>query len=168
MGVDFGVWTSRTPGMGIEIERKFLVRNDGWRTEHGTRLIQGYLSRDKGRTVRVRIAGEAAWLTIKGLTTGISRAEFEYAIPVADAEQLLSLCEGPIIEKTRHLVEYEGTTWEVDEFHGANAGLVVAEVELDSESEFFARPAWLGDEVSGDVRYSNSSLSVMPFSLWPK
>ncbi len=154
--------------MPTEIERKFLVKSDGWRTEKGIHLSQGYLSRDKGRTVRVRIAGETAWLTIKGLTTGISRAEFEYEIPVADAVQLLKLCDGPIVEKTRHIVDYEGTTWEVDDFHGANAGLVVAEVELDAEDEAFETPPWIGEEVSGDVRYANSSLSVRPFCDWPK
>ena len=116
--------------MATEIERKFLVVGEGWRTGQGIRFIQGYLNRDKERTVRVRIAGAKAFITIKGITIGATRAEFEYEIPVAETEQLLKLCDGPLIEKTRHVVVYTGTTWEIDEFHGANAGLVVAEVEL--------------------------------------
>lgn len=152
--------------MPVEIERKFLVAGSEWKTATGTLYRQGYLSRNAGRTVRIRVAGEKAFLTIKGITQGISRAEFEYEIPLADAEELLKLCDGPLIEKTRHLVVEAGTTWEVDEFHGDNAGLVVAEVELDSEEETFARPDWLGREVTGDHRYSNSQLSVCPYREW--
>ena len=156
--------------MGIEIEHKFLVANDGWRqaATRQTRFSQGYLSRDPARTVRVRIAGEAAFLTIKGKTTGATRAEFEYAVPVADAQQLLALSDGPVVEKIRHLCPFEGMTWEVDEFLGANAGLVVAEIELASEHQAFERPAWLGDEVTGDGRYVNANLAVNPFSRWPR
>jgi len=154
--------------MGIEIERKFLVKGDGWRSQATcqTRFSQGYLSRDPARTVRVRIAGDAAFLTIKGATRGATRAEFEYAVPLADAQQMLALCDGPAVEKIRHLCPHEGMTWEVDEFLGANAGLVVAEIELQSEGQAFARPAWLGDEVTGDGRYVNANLVVKPFSSW--
>lgn len=154
--------------MGIEIERKFLVTGDGWRQPASaqTRFSQGYLSRDPARTVRVRIAGERAFLTIKGATQGATRAEFEYALPLADAQQLLAMCDGPVVEKIRHLCVHEGMTWEVDEFLGANAGLVVAEIELESEDQVFAHPAWLGAEVTGDARYVNANLAVRPFTSW--
>lgn len=154
--------------MGIEIERKFLVRDDGWRQQAGdaTRFSQGYLSRDPARTVRVRIAGEQAFLTIKGATTGATRAEFEYALPVPDAQQLLALADGPVVEKIRHLCVVDGLTWEVDEFLGANAGLVVAEIELQSEDQAFTRPAWAGDEVTGDARYVNANLAIRPYTAW--
>jgi adenylate cyclase len=154
--------------MGIEIERKFLVANDTWRAQaqHATRFSQGYLSRDPSRTVRVRIAGEQAFLTIKGATRGATRAEFEYAVPVADAQALLTMCDGPVVEKIRHLCLCDGMTWEVDEFLGANAGLVLAEIELEDEAQPFTRPAWLGDEVTGDGRYVNANLAVRPFTRW--
>lgn len=154
--------------MGIEIERKFLVAGEAWRDEASaqTRFSQGYLSRDPARTVRVRIAGEQAFLTIKGKTTGATRAEFEYAVPLVDAQALLAMSDGPVVEKIRHLCLFEGMTWEVDEFLGANAGLVVAEIELQSEGEAFARPAWLGEEVTGDGRYVNANLAVRPFTSW--
>lgn len=154
--------------MGIEIEHKFLVADEGWRqaATQQTRFSQGYLSRDPARTVRVRIAGDEAFLTIKGQTRGASRAEFEYAIPVADAQQLLAMSDGPVVEKIRHLCPHEGMTWEVDEFLGANAGLVVAEIELAAEGQAFARPAWLGEEVTGDARYVNANLAVKPFTSW--
>lgn len=154
--------------MGIEIERKFLVTGDGWRQQvtSRTRFSQGYLSRDPARTVRVRIAGDAAFLTIKGATTGATRAEFEYAVPLADAQQLLAMCDGPVVEKVRYLCPFEGMTWEVDEFLGANAGLVVAEIELEAEGQAFARPAWLGADVTGDARYVNANLAVRPFTGW--
>jgi adenylate cyclase len=152
--------------MATEIERKFLVVGDAWRQAHPTRICQGYLNRDKERTVRVRIAGQQAFLTIKGKSVGASRPEFEYAIPLADAEQLLLLCDGPVLEKNRHVLVHEGTTWEVDEFLGANAGLVVAEVELEHEDQPFAHPAWLGAEVTADPRYFNSNLAVEPYANW--
>jgi adenylate cyclase len=154
--------------MGIEIEHKFLVSSAGWRqaATRQTRFSQGYLSRDPARTVRVRIAGDAAFLTIKGETRGTSRAEFEYAIPVADARQLLALSDGPVVEKIRHLCPHKGMTWEVDEFLGANAGLVLAEIELAAEGQTFDRPAWLGQEVTGDARYVNANLAVKPFTSW--
>ena len=154
--------------MGIEIERKFLVTSDAWRAAATvqTRFSQGYLSRDPARTVRVRIAGDAAFLTIKGATRGATRAEFEYEVPLADAQALLALCDGPVIEKIRHLCPFDEMTWEVDEFLGANAGLVVAEIELADEGQVFGRPGWLGAEVTADGRYVNANLAVNPFTRW--
>lgn len=152
--------------MAIEIERKFRVTGTGWRTADGVRYTQGYLNRDKARTVRVRLAGQHAWLTIKGATSGATRTEFEYAIPVADAAALLQLCDGPLIDKTRHTQTVGNTVWEVDEFHGDNTGLVVAEVELAGEDHAFDRPEWLGEEVTHDPRYFNSALITRPFNSW--
>jgi len=152
--------------MGIEIERKFLVAGSAWRQAAGVRLSQGYLNRDKERTVRVRLAGAQAFLTIKGLTSGASRAEFEYEIPATDGEQLLKMCEGPVIEKIRRVIVHDEATWEVDEFLGDNAGLVVAEIELQSEDQVFSRPEWIGEEVTHESRYFNSSLATHPFSKW--
>jgi adenylate cyclase len=152
--------------MATEIERKFLVRGDAWRKGESTLFRQGYLNRDKERTVRVRVAANKAYLTIKGINSGAVCAEFEYEIPLADAEQLLLLCDGPLIEKTRYLFPYAGMLWEVDEFHGANNGLVVAEIELQSAAQQFAQPSWLGAEVTNDKRYYNSSLAVDPYSNW--
>jgi adenylate cyclase len=152
--------------MAIEIERKFLVVGDEWRDAPAVYFCQGYLSRSKERTVRIRVAGELGYLTIKGVTTGASRAEFEYEIPLADAKQLLALCDGPLIEKYRRKIRYEGMLWEVDEFLGENQGLVVAEIELESESQSFAKPEWVGVEVTQDQRYYNSNLSACPFSQW--
>ncbi len=154
--------------MGIEIERKFRVVGDDWRLAPAVATAQGYLNRDKQRTVRVRIAQDAAWLTVKGASRGASRAEFEYAIPVADAEQLLALCDGPLVRKLRRVVQHAGATWEIDEFQGDNAGLVVAEIELASEDETFEAPPWLGAEVTHDARYFNSNLATAPFSTWPE
>ena len=153
--------------MPTEIERKFLVASGAWRQPTFLRISQGYLNRARDRTVRVRIAGERAYLTIKGAMHGIARPEFEYEIPLADAEQLLRLCDGPIIEKHRHRVVHAGKTWEVDEFFGDNAGLIVAELELEREDEPFEAPAWLGVEVTHDARYLNSNLSVRPYKTWP-
>jgi CYTH domain-containing protein len=153
--------------MAVEIERKFLVSGTGWRQSRPRHLSQGYLNRDKHRTVRVRIDDACAFLTIKGITIGATRGEFEYPIPVADAKQLLALCDGAVIEKLRHEVLFEGMRWEVDEFLGRNAGLVVAEIELATEAQAFARPAWLGEEVTHDPRYFNSSLATHPFESWP-
>lgn len=154
--------------MHLEIERKFLVRSDEWRHgQTGTLYRQGYLSTDPGRTVRVRRAGGRAWLTIKGLTEGISRTEFEFEIPAEDAEELLqTLCLQPVIEKTRYVVSHRGRTWEVDVFSGANEGLVLAEVELNNENDVVDLPAWVGDEVSGDPRYYNASLVDDPYAGW--
>jgi CYTH domain-containing protein len=154
--------------MGIEIERKFLLKGDGWRgLGQPTLMRQGYLAADPVRTVRVRIEGERAVLTIKGKSTGASRGEWEYEIPVADAAELLDgLCEQPLVEKTRHRIEHAGHTWEVDEFEGENAGLVVAEIELGSEDEAFEKPDWIGQEVTGEKRYYNSSLIRLPYAKW--
>lgn len=152
--------------MGLEIERKFLVEGAVWRSVEGVYLCQGYLNRDKQRTVRVRIAGDRAWLTVKGVNQGIARAEFEYAIPVEEAKQMLVLCDGPLIEKIRHKFPFQGMVWEIDEFLGANAGLVVAEIELHSPEQDFVRPDWLGREVSDDSRYFNSNLSAHPYAEW--
>lgn len=152
--------------MATEIERKFLVTSTDWRQPVPITISQGYLSRAKERTVRVRVAGDRAFLTIKGLTTGASRPEFEYEIPVRDAEELLTLCDGPLVRKRRHIVIHDGDRWEVDEFTHENAGLVVAELELESENQPFARPPWLGEEVTNDPRYLNSNLAVTPFSQW--
>jgi len=155
--------------MPDEIERKFLVVGDTWRIgTTGCRYVQGYLSRDPERIVRVRLAGDRAFLTIKGISQGISRLEFEYAIPTADAEALLKLCAGPLIEKTRTVVAYRGKRWEVDEFAGDNLGLILAEIELPSEGEPFDLPPWAGAEVSADPRYYNSCLSERPFKTWPE
>ncbi len=154
--------------MGLEIERKFLVTGTSWRTlAPGVLTRQGFLSTDVERTVRVRIAADEGFLTVKGRSRGISRAEFEYAIPVEDAAAMLDgLCEKPLIEKTRYRVPFGAHTWEVDEFHGANAGLVVAEVELGSADEELSLPPWVGREVSGEARYYNANLVKQPFTSW--
>lgn len=152
--------------MVIEIERKFLVVGDAWRDAPAVFYSQGYLNRDKARTVRVRIAGEEAFLTIKGTSVGASRAEFEYPIPVWDARELLDMCEQPLIEKNRRKILHEGFIWEVDEFLGDNLGLVVADIELPAEDTFFARPDWVGEEVTADARYFNSNLSRTPYCSW--
>ncbi len=153
--------------MASEIERKFLVTDETWRQDAvGTPYAQGYLSLDPQRIVRIRRAGEKAFLTIKGLTIGVTRAEFEYPIPLPDAEAMFALCLGPLIEKTRYIVPWAGNRWEVDEFHGDNAGLIIAELELASEDESFEKPPWLGLEVSDDLRYGNSRLVEHPFRSW--
>lgn len=153
--------------MAIEIERKFLVSGDFLpEVTSSTRIVQGYICTEPGRSVRVRIRGEEAFLTIKGASDekGLSRYEFETKIPVADAERLMKLCVSGVIDKVRHLVPKGNHTWEVDVFHGNNEGLVLAEIELASEDEPFERPSWLGKEVSGDKRYYNSMLTIHPFN----
>ncbi len=152
--------------MASEIERKFLVLPAWQPRDQGTYFKQGYLSSVKERVVRVRIAGDKAKLTIKGVTKGVSRAEYEYEVPLDDARELLDLCEQPLIEKRRHLDEVGGKTFEIDVFLGANQGLIVAELELQSEDEAFDKPAWLGEEVSGDERYYNNNLIAKPFTIW--
>jgi adenylate cyclase len=155
--------------MGVEIERKFLVSGDGWRAGvvRTRRIRQGYLARNDTATVRVRaVDDDFGALTVKGATAGIARAEFEYQIPLADAEQLLLLSMGNIIEKVRHDVQHGNLTWEVDVFHGANEGLVVAEVELECEDQAFSKPTWLGAEVTDDIRYYNAELVARPFNTW--
>lgn len=154
--------------MAIEIERKFLVTSTAWQSSAGRSVNyrQGYLSHEGGVSVRVRIAGDRANLNIKSATLGIRRLEFEYSIPLDDAIQLLELASGSVIEKTRHFVEYQGHTWEIDVFTGANEGLVVAEIELSDEEQQFALPGWAGAEVSDDPRYYNVYLSQHPFATW--
>jgi adenylate cyclase len=153
--------------MGNEIERKFLVSGDGWRGgSPGCPYTQGYLSRDPERVVRVRQAGKRAYITIKGISQGTTRAEFDYPISLSDAEALMKLCLRPLIEKVRHVVEYHGKRWEVDEFHGENEGLILAEVELSREDEPVDLPPWIGQEVSRDARYFNANLVENPFTRW--
>jgi len=154
--------------MGVEIERKFLVQGDAWKTlGEPVFFRQGYLSSQKERTVRVRIEGDRAVITIKGKSVGATRGEWEYPIPVQDAAELLDgLCEQPLIEKYRRKITNGAHVWEVDEFLGANAGLVVAEIELGAEDEAFDQPEWVADEVTDDARYYNSNLIRHPFSNW--
>lgn len=154
--------------MAKEIERKFLVRGEAWKAlAPGTEYRQGYLSTTKERTVRVRTIGARGFLTVKGASVGATRAEFEYAIPVADADEMLdSLCERPIVEKTRYEIPFAGMTWDVDEFAGDNAGLVIAEVELADERQAFEKPDWVGAEVTGDPRYYNANLVANPYAKW--
>ncbi len=162
--------------MGIEIERKYLVTDIAsglsgtWRRGSASRIVQGYLYRGDRSVARIRVAKDSrstrAWLTIKGPNIGATRPEFEYDIPVVDANQMMeSMCEC-IIDKMRFVVRFEGSTWEVDEFYGENRGLVVAEIELDSEEQEFVLPPWVGLEVTGDARYYNSNLGQRPFSTW--
>lgn len=154
--------------MAQEIERKFLLKNNKWKlkAEGRTLIKQGYLNTDKDRTVRVRVRGNKAYLTIKGRTVGMTRAEFEYEISVRDAMDLLELCEKPIIEKARYLVKVGRLVWEIDIFSGDNRGLALAEIELSSEDQKISIPRWIGMEVTGDSRYYNSSLVKTPYSEW--
>ena len=154
--------------MGIEIERKFLVVNDDYKLNAKSAVFyQGYLSSTKEATVRVRIGGDQGFITVKGKSKGITRAEFEYPIPVDDAKTILdTMCGKSIIHKRRYITVYDGFTWEVDEFYDANQGLVIAEIELTSEEQPFAKPHWLGKEVSNDIRYYNSNLIKHPFKEW--
>ena len=155
--------------MPVEIERRFLVSKDGWQgsVNRTKSVCQAYLSQNGCFTARVRIVdGETATLTIKSSRAGLSRLEFEYAIPIEDAEQLMLLGQGRIIEKRRHLVTVDGLVWEIDVFEGANAGLVLAEIELSSESQELKLPPWIGVEVTEDSRYYNSNLSLHPFESW--
>ena len=153
--------------MALEIERKFLMKEGDWRKAEGIRYRQGYLCRGSNRVVRVRLEGARGCLTVKGSTQGLVRTEYEYEIPADEAVAMLeTLCEKPLIEKTRYKIEYRGLLWEVDEFWGENQGLVIAEVELDSEDQPFSKPEWLGEEVTGDVRYYSANLVQHPFSKW--
>ena len=160
---------ANTSGEPLEIERKFLLVGESWRDQvvgEPKRLSQGYLCADAEKSVRVRIAGDFATLTVKGSRNGISRLEMQYTIPVADAERMLAMCAPPLIDKTRHIAMHGGMKWEVDIFHGENEGLRVAEVELESEDQVISLPEWAGQEVSEDSRYYNSQLSREPFSAW--
>jgi adenylate cyclase len=153
--------------MALEIERKFLVKNDDWRGPWAAhRIRQGYLTAGDATTVRVRIDNARAFLTVKGECGGPTRSEYEYEIPSADAEAMLLLCQEPVIEKTRHDVLIDGQLWQVDEFAGANAGLVLAEAELTHPQQWLVPPAWIGLEVTQDVRYRNSYLARHPFAAW--
>ena len=160
--------------MAIEIERKFLLKNSDWRQDAiGQKYIQGYINNEPGRTVRVRITEEAAYLTIKGKANevdgqlGTAKLEFEYIIPESDAKEILEeLCRKPIIAKKRYRIHYRGFVWEVDEFEGENKGLILAEIELEYEDQPFDLPPWIGNEVTTDKRYYNARLSLHPYSTW--
>ncbi|MEM7571250.1 MAG: CYTH domain-containing protein [Bacteroidota bacterium] len=154
--------------MALEIERKFLLKNNSWRdqADPGHEIKQGYLNSTKARTVRVRLMDGQGFLTIKGQNIGTVRQEFEYPIPGADAMALLNLCEQPIVEKTRYHVRYQGLTWEVDVFSGVNAGLEMVEVELEAVDQEVIFPDWVGEEVSSDPRYYNSNLIAHPYGSW--
>ncbi len=156
--------------MAKEIERKYLVKNEDWRNEieHSIYMSQAYIRTALGRvTIRIRIAGTQAWLTMKGPSSGISRDEYEYAIPLDEANEIIAtMCDTTIVSKMRHIVMHEGRLWEIDEFEGRNQGLIVAELELGSENDEFAKPDWLGEEVSADRRYSSGSLAVTPYADW--
>ncbi|MGC9527612.1 MAG: CYTH domain-containing protein [Limnospira sp.] len=154
--------------MAIEIERKFLVRGDGWRSQAtGIVYRQGYIASTPGKTVRVRVVGDRGYLTIKGTTVGYRRSEFEYPIPVEDAQEMLAtLCDPPLIEKKRYQIPAGDLIWEIDEFFGDNEGLIVAEIELLDEGQIFDLPEWIGEEVSHDSRYYNVNLIRYPYRHW--
>lgn len=154
--------------MGLEIEKKFLVQNMEWKEQtKGTFYRQGYLSSRKERTVRIRTIEDKAYLTIKGISRGAIRSEYEYEIPYEEAvEMLIDICEKPIIEKVRYIVMHNGLLWEIDEFAGENAGLIVAEVELEDENQAIDLPPWIGAEVTTDERYFNANLIKQPYSKW--
>lgn len=153
--------------MNIEIERKFLLVHNSWKEEAvGVRYKQAYLNEKGDNTVRVRVEGDRAKLTIKSKATNISRMEFEYDIPMEDAEKLFLIAKTPAVEKIRYKIEYAGNVWEVDEFLGDNEGLVVAEIELKSEMQQFEKPSWIGMEVSGDKKYTNANLARNPYKNW--
>ena len=156
----------------IEIERKFLVQSDAFKDQafKSTRIVQGFLNTHKKRTVRVRLKGNDGFLTIKGesSSSGLSRFEWEKSIPKEEVEQLLQLCEDGVIDKIRYEVKVEEHVFEIDVFFGDNTGLIIAEVELSSENETFKKPNWLGQEVTGDIRYYNSQLSKNPYNSWGK
>ncbi|HPZ06853.1 MAG TPA: CYTH domain-containing protein [Candidatus Eremiobacteraeota bacterium] len=154
--------------MNKEIERKFLLKNDSWREgAEGITCRQGYLSTVKERTIRVRTIDEKGFLTIKGVSVGASRAEYEYEIPGKDAYEILTnLCEKPLIEKKRYKISYKGLIWEIDEFFGDNKGLIMAEVELTDEKQSLELPSWVGEEVTGKPEYFNSNLIKYPYSKW--
>ena len=155
--------------MGIEIERKFLIKDKTWRPPvPGKKYRQGYLSSVPERSVRIRIVDELGYLTIKGISKGASRLEYQYDIPVAEAKVMLAeLCEKPIIDKIRYTLEYKGLTWEIDRFFGDNEGLYIAEVELAREDQDIIKPQWVGKEVTEDPRYYNVNLIKNPYGKWP-
>lgn len=160
---------SSTTAMAIEIEHKFLLANSDWReqTSHSCHYRQGYLSALPTTSIRIRMSGSQAWLNIKSAVIGTHRHEYEYEIPVQDADEMIAnLCQRPLIEKTRHFVNYQGYIWEIDEFEGDNEGLLVAEIELSEVGEDFPKPPWLGQEVTDDLRYYNNNLIRYPYSQW--
>lgn len=168
MVTDF-IPTLAEAALAREVERKFLIRDESWRehADEGQRMRQGYLIGAARASIRVRTAGEQAWLNIKSATLGVERREYEYPVPLADAEEMLAeLCERPLIEKVRYELAWGGHTWEIDVFEGENAGLIVAEIELADAEEAFERPPWLGEEVSDDPRYYNVCLIHHPYSQW--
>jgi CYTH domain-containing protein len=153
--------------MALEIERKFLVREYQWRNGQGTLYRQGYLNSDKKRNVRIRVIENRGYLTVKGISQGAVRSEYEYEIPKVDADAMLDdLCDKPLIEKIRYANDFKGFVWEVDEFLGENKGLIVAELELESEDQTYLKPEWIGEEVTGDPKYFNASLIHHPYSKW--
>ena len=153
--------------MALEIERKFLVKDNNWRNGQWTMYRQGYLNTDENRNVRVRVIDDRGYLTVKGISQGATRVEYEYEIPKAEADAMLdNLCEKPLITKKRYKIEFKGFVWEVDEFLGQNQGLIIAELELESENQVFIKPEWIGEEVTGDPKYFNSNLIHRPYSKW--
>ena len=155
--------------MAIEIEHKFLLANNDWREHitHSVKYRQGYLSSQATSSIRIRISDDHAWLNIKSATIGTHRHEYEYEIPLPDANEIInSLCRNPIIEKIRHFVIDDGNTWEIDEFDGDNKGLIIAEIELSERGQTFSKPRWLGEEVTHDLRYYNNNLAIHPYSEW--
>ncbi len=157
--------------MAIEIEHKFLLANNNWREQitHSVKYRQGYLSSQATSSIRVRISNDNAWLNIKSATIGTHRHEYEYEIPLEDANEIINiLCRKPVIEKTRHFVIDDENTWEIDEFTGDNKGLIIAEIELSEVGKDFSKPNWIGDEVTHDLRYYNNNLATYPYSEWPE
>lgn len=155
--------------MAIEVEHKFLLINDDWRklVSRSVKYKQGYLASEAGSSIRVRISDDKAWLNIKSATPGTHRSEYEYEIPLQDANEIISsLCRKPLIEKTRHFVPVNDHIWEIDEFEGENEGLIVAEIELQTIGETFSKPEWIGAEITYDLRYYNNNLSLFPFNKW--
>ncbi len=155
--------------MAVEIEHKFLLANNDWRKQvsYSVQYKQGYLSALATSSIRVRISDDHAWLNIKSATIGTQRHEYEYEIPLSDAQEIITnLCRKPIVEKTRHIVIDDGNTWEIDEFEGDNKDLIVAEIELSEVGAVFSTPAWLGKEVTSDLRYYNNNLASHPYSVW--
>jgi CYTH domain-containing protein len=153
--------------MALEIERKFLVKENNCRIGQGTMYRQGYLNSDENRNVRVRVIDDRGYLTVKGISQGATRVEYEYEIPKPEADAMLdNLCEQPLIIKKRFKIEFKGHVWEVDEFLGENLGLIIAELELESETQTFIKPEWIGEEVTGDPKYFNSNLIHRPYCKW--
>jgi adenylate cyclase len=155
--------------MATEIEHKYLVNLDVWKNiipEQSIEIRQAYLQTDPAKTIRIRTMGKSGYITIKGMAVGASRPEFEYEIPIAEANELINKFCSDLIEKTRHIVIHDNSTWEVDEFKGLNEGLIVAEIELTSEAEKYSIPNWVDKNVTDDLKYANSNLTIKPFKTW--